>query len=494
MSLNHIFWWVAGADIEHLKQCPSDQKRIGAIGMVIMTTAFVAFIAGTAAATFFTMDTEHPNGQPGWALAFGLLWMLIIFMIDRSLVVTMKKNPTLSNQFKVVIGPFIFRMFLSGIIALMISIPLELFIFRDFIKTSTIEYNNIEKKAVQEDSPETGQISNNQSSIDKASNRVAKYQKDEEGLESEISNLINIISSKESQKNKPNTPAFQESQKRYNGYVAQKNTLKSTEMSSQSQISSIESKIRHEQSIMAQEKTKWNTKIDNEIAPLKAKLTEKESQLQDIKKSIGNENQRIDSLEVVNSEYQQAVDIRINTQDSLQQNTGHFFRDYQILSNTITNRNEDGTYKHPMELLFYWLVRIIFFLIELLPTLVKVITPVGAYDRLVYHEEQALMQLFSSYEFQKKIQQIQDDRKQFEIDLQNQQLAAEKVNKAEMLELVRKNQLEVVKAIIEQWKQNEMSKITPIAPASKSAINQENMREAVNNTNNNVIENSDMWD
>ena len=127
MKLNEFLWWVAGADAERLQQCPSDQKRFGAIGMVILTTAFVAFLAGTAAAMFFTQKDGATSGQLGWSIAFGVLWAIIIFMIDRSLVVTMKKDPNKNNQFTTVAGPFIFRMFLAAIIALMISINTSLF-------------------------------------------------------------------------------------------------------------------------------------------------------------------------------------------------------------------------------------------------------------------------------------------------------------------------------------------------------------------------------
>lgn len=455
MNINHIFWWVAGANAEHLKQCPSDQKRIGAIGMVIMTTAFVAFIAGTAAAIFFTMDNEHPKGKTGWALAFGLLWMLIIFMIDRSLVVTLKKNPTLKSQFKVVIGPFIFRMFLSGIIALMISIPLELFIFRDFIKTSTIEYNNIEKDQVRDDSPETVRIQKNESIINDANNRKIKYEDDAGALSSSNNELNQKIAELKAQRNSPTSQRYQNA---YNKYIELRNQLKSIDKDSNpSLFSDIKEKLGRESSIMQEEKKSWNEKIDAKIRPLEDRLTRNKAKLTEIQEIIDNESEKIGEYESQNEKYQAVIDTRVNTQDSLQQNTGHFFRDYQILSNTITHKNANGTYKHPMELLFYWLIRIIFFLIELLPTLVKVITPVGVYDGLVYYEEQARIQYFSSTLFQDRTKQIQDDKQQHEIDLQQQRLNADKLLQKEVIELARQSQLKVVQACIEQWEQSKQA-------------------------------------
>lgn len=84
-----FLWFVAGADIEMLSLCPLDYKKYEAIGMTILMTSLVGFAAGSSAAWYFTEDAL-------WTLVFGLFWSLLIFSIDRSLVVTLKRILTRS--------------------------------------------------------------------------------------------------------------------------------------------------------------------------------------------------------------------------------------------------------------------------------------------------------------------------------------------------------------------------------------------------------------
>ena len=48
---------------------------------------------------------------------------------------------------------------------------------------------------------------------------------------------------------------------------------------------------------------------------------------------------------------------------------------------------EDANGNLPTELFFLWMIRLLFFIIEILPTVVKIVTPVGSYDRMVQAEE-----------------------------------------------------------------------------------------------------------
>ena len=80
-----FLWFVAGADIEMLSLCPLDYKKYEAIGMTILMTSLVGFAAGSSAAWYFTEDAL-------WTLVFGLFWSLLIFSIDRSLVVNRRYN------------------------------------------------------------------------------------------------------------------------------------------------------------------------------------------------------------------------------------------------------------------------------------------------------------------------------------------------------------------------------------------------------------------
>jgi Mn2+/Fe2+ NRAMP family transporter len=72
-------------------------------------------------------------------LAFGCLWATLIFCIDRSLVITLKKDPTKAKQKFIV--PLLSRAALAIVVAFMVSIPLELVIFEDYIAANEENFN-----------------------------------------------------------------------------------------------------------------------------------------------------------------------------------------------------------------------------------------------------------------------------------------------------------------------------------------------------------------
>lgn len=89
-----LLWNISGAELPILEKCQTDHKKFSAIGATILMTAFIALCAGTSAAWYFTQKGDDSSGMFGWSLAFGSLWATLIFCIDRSLVITLKKDPT----------------------------------------------------------------------------------------------------------------------------------------------------------------------------------------------------------------------------------------------------------------------------------------------------------------------------------------------------------------------------------------------------------------
>ena len=83
-----FFWSLAGSEISILKKCPTDYNRHASIGFTIfMTTVFAAF-AGSIAG-YSVSKTSMTI-----AIIFGAIWGLLVFSIDRSMVVSIKKDPT----------------------------------------------------------------------------------------------------------------------------------------------------------------------------------------------------------------------------------------------------------------------------------------------------------------------------------------------------------------------------------------------------------------
>jgi hypothetical protein len=116
---SHFLWWCAGAYQELLKECPSEQTKYAGLGGVILATFVLAALsAGYAIYSVFN--------EPVWAVAFAVIWGLIIFNFDRFLVATMRKYGVSRRKQIWMAAP---RIVLALLIGFTIARPLELKIF-----------------------------------------------------------------------------------------------------------------------------------------------------------------------------------------------------------------------------------------------------------------------------------------------------------------------------------------------------------------------------
>jgi hypothetical protein len=116
---SHFFWWCSGAYQAILKECPSEHSKYAGLGGVLLATfALASLSAGYAIESIFE--------NPFWAVAFALLWGLIIFNFDRFLVSTMRKYGVSRRKQLWMAMP---RIALALLIGITIARPLELKIF-----------------------------------------------------------------------------------------------------------------------------------------------------------------------------------------------------------------------------------------------------------------------------------------------------------------------------------------------------------------------------
>jgi hypothetical protein len=90
-KIQYFFWLLSGAEISILKDCPTDYNRQAGIGFTIFMTTLLAFFSGSYAGYYFGESYLS-------AVIFGIIWASLIFSIDRSMVVTLKKDPTKEKQ------------------------------------------------------------------------------------------------------------------------------------------------------------------------------------------------------------------------------------------------------------------------------------------------------------------------------------------------------------------------------------------------------------
>ena len=133
--IQYILWLIAGSEISVLKKCPNDYNRHANIGlMIIITSMFAgmtAFIAGN------TFEKENTTG----VVIFAFVWAFLIFSLDRSMVNSIKKDPTQSE--KSIWGYFAPRLVLAIILSFFMSIPIEHIVFSEKI-LNQMDKNNIE--------------------------------------------------------------------------------------------------------------------------------------------------------------------------------------------------------------------------------------------------------------------------------------------------------------------------------------------------------------
>lgn len=461
-----LLWNVAGAETPILEKCRTDHKKFSAIGATIMMTAFIALCAGTSAAWYFTQKGTENSGSFGWSLAFGVLWATLIFCIDRSLVITLKKKEDQKKNWWVV--PFVSRAALAIIVAFMVSIPLELVIFEDYIKGNeeNFEANQIailgEKlKSNSGEDVLTTQIINADSTL-----KFLNIQS--ESLGTQIENLRDQIDKLEVAKRNPQSQDYQNAKKRhdtalkrYNDAVANKRVASSERQREaySNAMRKANSEANSAKSAMNKAASTWRKAKQDEIDKLTPRLKVLEAEKEQKDKNITTtiENQQKDKERV-----QKAADQREIKEASKQEqleNGNHFIRNFQILEYAVWQRDKKGYLTDTTQLMFLWLVRMLFFIIEILPTVVKIVSPLGSYERMVAAEEQNLIDYLDSDEYCDRIRNIHRLALSSQEELQQQQHDAEIDLKKSILDNIKSAQLEVAILAIEKWKEQEKAKL-----------------------------------
>ncbi len=127
-KLEQFFHFCSGVDVAMLEKCPSDNNKYVGIGATIFFTGLLAFFSsGYALYTVF---------ESYWAaVGFGLVWGLMIFNLDRYIVLSMKSYGKWYRDLLVALP----RVAMAVLLALVISKPLELKIFEKEIEAELVQ-------------------------------------------------------------------------------------------------------------------------------------------------------------------------------------------------------------------------------------------------------------------------------------------------------------------------------------------------------------------
>ena len=435
--------------------------------MTILMTSLVGFAAGSSAAWYFTEDAL-------WTLVFGLFWSLLIFSIDRSLVVTLKKDPYKKSYY---VLPLVFRGFLAILVAGIMSIPLELLVFNGFIQNDIENYKSDLLKQQHKDSFDAQQSAEYHSKS-KSLNQLLKM---ESCKKDDIEMLINNKRSERQREvnmlNHPNTTTYNNAKANANGLQRQLNELYSLPNSDyrRNRIPGLRSQISHQRSVMASERNAWNSKVNAHISELDNEIAQLSDALRVVKEKIAKtdrEKQRVDSTSV---SYQARAEESLNKTDERFRNGNNFTLYYAVLAHAIYKTHKvthermgtDGkTYTYETEefvnkdfMFLLWFIRAMFFVIELLPSIVKVVSKAGQYELRVYHQEEELKKYLHSQEYQDYCYKMLHGDNQLEMDLQAQRHDAEKKVQHDIIQAIINAEESVAKDSIDNWEKLEKGKM-----------------------------------
>jgi hypothetical protein len=466
-AFTRFLWFVAGADIEILSLCPLDYKKYEAIGMTILMTALVGFAAGSSAAWYFSEDLL-------WTLGFGLFWALLIFSIDRSLVVTLKKNPYKKSYY---ILPLVFRGLLAMLVAGVMSIPLELLVFNGFIQNDIENYKSDLLRQQHQDSFDAQQAAEYGSKSKSLGETLKKEADKRDGLSSKISNKRAERQQEVNKLNHPNTISYNKAQASINGLQRQLNEITALASNDyrRNSIPSLRSQINSQKTILAKERSNWNMKVHGRISELDteiAQLQESYKLAQEKYEKTGKEKERVDSTSI---SYQARAEESLNKTDERFRKGDNFTLYYAVLAHAlykthkVTHERQDSKgktvtyeteeYVNKDFLFLLWFIRAIFFVIELLPSVVKIVSKAGQYELRVYHQEEELRKYLHSQEYKDYCYKMLHGDHQLEIDLQKQRHDAEMQVQENIIHSIITAEESVVKNSIDNWEKVEKRKM-----------------------------------
>lgn len=466
-------------------------------------TSFIAFLSGTSAAWYFTQRGNDTTGNIGWAMAFGVVWATLIFCIDRSLVITLKKTPNRESKFWWVV-PLVSRAMLASIIAFMVSIPLELVVFEDFIAEQEYFWNENKSNILSDNSRANRASQEAQRHIDENEKNIKRFESQKTKLEKDKSSLENERNIERAKLNKPTTQAFKIASAGVNSANSSIKNLhnkleslqrqfgeanKWNKSSIQSQMNDVHSQLNAQRSKKSSYQKTMNAEVDKWNKPIKEHIVELDEQIAAKEDEISKKTNVIDDTQKQNLMAQarrdslvQQRDALVDEHDKTMHEGNHFIQSFEILEYAVSTKDLDCTFcggtgllkndkchhclgkgkvktETPDEWYFLWLIRLLFFIIELLPTVVKIVMPLGTYDKMVYSEEKDMEEYLKSPNYLDRIRKMHD----MEIKAHEEQLESEKALETEIrskiMQELKEAQLEIADAAVRKWREIELARI-----------------------------------
>lgn len=488
--LMRLFWWCAGANQHLLEKCPTDHIKYGNIGATVVMTACMAGIS--------MIYALHAVFEATWAaVLMGLIWAGVIFLIDRSIVASMRK-PSREAAFwswatwgEV---PFVVVRFgVAIIIALTISKPLEVKIFERRIAAQIDKDKLAEEKQAKEDIAKI--------------NGIGERKEELQTANEEIKQLGAALTSE------PPYSTYQELKQQRIGQVNAYNKVQNTNgravAINKAKISAIKNKqtqavqdengntLRYELTQAGRNAigslTAINNKLLSEISSKRALVDKTDRKLADMQEDYQKElMQRQGQAQRVKAHGIKAL-LAADSAARVRQQAGELIRkrSYDTLATgtypLMTQVSALGTLTRKDKSLDVasLLITLLFLAIETAPLLVKLFSKRGPYDdelelaehmawvRMQYEKSQVNSKINRKLEAinqaDERIRQTIEARQQtlFETSTRHleKQQELELANNEQLLQLIAEKQLHLANELVKDWYEKELAKL-PAATAS----------------------------
>lgn len=459
-----ILWWVAGAEYETLLECRHDKIKFEVIGGMILMTCLMGFFSGGSAAWYFSQS---------WVptLIFGAFWALMIFTIDRALVVTLKKVPGKRNNY---VLQLISRAALAFLVALVMSIPLELIVFNDFIQQNLEQFKQEQLTQLHEAGYDSAQARELGTQISDINSGIDRIEADIRSKDSELERLNREVAENRARLNHPTTDTYKKAYALKSSLLRQQQEVSKQQEPSAILLSSLAWQIKRQDDVMRSETSQWNSRIRANLTELEAKAVKLKTERE---QSVANRQARQESRDKLSllqaGHLEESSEAASRTRQRLDK-SNNFILYFRVLEHAMNQKRKvehpvpgstDGKtyttmeYSNPDEIMLLWLIRVFFFIVEMLPTVVKIAAKTGEYEYRVYNAEKEAMAYYSSQEFHDAQQQLLNAPAKEEALLLNIRLDAERKLQESLIEQIKAAQEEVARKCIEKWKNEELSKI-----------------------------------
>jgi hypothetical protein len=416
-KIQYILWLIAGSEISVLKKCPNDYNRHANIGlMIIITSMFAGMTAYIAGSTF---EKENTTG----VVIFAFVWAFLIFSLDRSMVNSIKKDPTQAE--KSIWGYFAPRLVLAIILSFFMSIPIEHIVFSEKIAFQMNENNKDNWLKRQEElnkgydtkSTETtlNIYTSNSNKLDKELQKDCKecplteYKTAMASANQININELPILAATKRKTQKAVDDYFEIIRKQQTDYWNQNHSF-------DEQVNKIAAKnVKPDNEL----RRLYN---DNRIAIKQFKIKDKEvyelreeaqTACANWKKEKRKEKTRVDSLKI------KSQDLLIANNDSIRIQSEKYKSDIEAMQGFDTQFVTLFLMPDAGVQVLKWLIFLALLVIEILPTFLKLKTPIGQYDELMHQAEidtrDELKKRSSKYQI--TLEEIEEYRKKKEIEM-----------------------------------------------------------------------------